>query len=212
MGSFQPKRSDIDLIFIVKKQLSAEKSVKLISCLNKLRKQGINVDLSVLLKKVILAPRYPILVELRYESPHHTYERKLDREVLAHLYGVKKRGFCLWGKSLEELFHKISSRYYTMAIIDDLKSTRRWVNEDPVYWILNACRTIAFIQEGKVFSKLEGGDWGMNNLPKRYNRIIKRALLCQTQGYPNKFTIQKKELQNFIAYVMDRLDPRWCRT
>jgi streptomycin 3"-adenylyltransferase len=51
------------------------------------------------------------------------------------------------------------------------------IGYDPaVYWILGSCRILAFMREEKVLSKLEGGRWGLANLPEEYHDLIEQAL------------------------------------
>jgi streptomycin 3"-adenylyltransferase len=37
-----------------------------------------------------------------------------------------------------------------------------------MYLILNLARVLAFMKDGLVLSKREGGEWGLKNLPEKY--------------------------------------------
>ena len=204
MGSFQLDSSDIDLIFVVKEHLSSEENREIVNYLNKIRLPGRSIDVSILLEAVLQNPQYPIFVELNYDYPDDIFANEPDNQVVAHLYEAKERGFCIWGKPVSEVFSKIPAKYYLLSIIDDLKYTRKYLLEDPVYWVLNACRTMAFIKEGTVLSKPEGGEWGTTNLPEKYRNLINQALLCR-QKKANKAEISwnSKELEDFAEYIID---------
>ena len=93
-----------------------------------------------------------------------------------------------------------------LSIINDLKSTRKFLLKDPTYWVLNACRIMAFIKEGTVLSKLEGGQWGIENLLSKYHNLISQALSCY-QGKVNKDRISwdKGKLEDFAEYIIDQI-------
>ncbi len=202
MGSFQLGISDIDLIFVVKEHLSSEEKSRIISYLNKTRQKEKPVEMSVFLEDLLHNPRYPTDVELRYDYPDNIFENEPDKEVLAHLYEVKERGFCMWGKPIGKVFQKIPAKYYLLAIVDDLKYTRKYLLEDPTYWVLNACRIMAFINEGKVLSKLEGGQWGIENLLEKYHNLIKQAMSCyQMKANKDQIPRNKEELEDFAKHV-----------
>lgn len=205
MGSFQLGSSDIDLIFVVKEHLSSEERSAIFSYLNKTRQPGNSIQMSVFLEAVLQEPQYPIFVELKYDYPDDIFSNELDAQVVAQLYETKERGFCIWGKPISEVFSKIPAKYYLLSAIEDLKYTRKYLLKDPVYWILNACRTIAFIKERKVLSKLEGGQWGTTNLPEKYRNLIKQALLChQRKTNKDKIFWNSKELEDFATYAIDK--------
>ena len=45
-----------------------------------------------------------------------------------------------------------------------------------MYITLNLARALAFVREGLVLSKREGGEWGLKNLPLEYHPLIEKAL------------------------------------
>ena len=47
---------------------------------------------------------------------------------------------------------------------------------NPLYFILNACRVYAYLLDGSIFSKDEGGSWGLHTLPGEYHSVIAQAL------------------------------------
>lgn len=206
-GSFQLGSSDIDLILIVKENLSSKEKNKIISRLNKTREQGKSIEISVFLESVVQTLQYPILVELRYDYPDNIFENEPDEEVVSFLYEATERGFCIWGKPLSKVFQNIPAKHYLRSVFQDLKYTRRFLHENPTYWVLNACRTIAFLRERRVLSKLEGGEWGLKNLGEKYHDLINQALSrYQNEVEKGQVSWKREKLEDFAEYIIDEID------
>jgi streptomycin 3"-adenylyltransferase len=82
----------------------------------------------------------------------------------------------LAGAPIEQVFPAVPVEDYRRSILLDLEWGARRAHEDPVYLVLNCCRVLAFLSEGKVFSKLEGGTWGMRSLPDDFVLLLEAAL------------------------------------
>ena len=50
------------------------------------------------------------------------------------------------------------------------------MTDNPMYFILNLARVLAYVREKTVLSKKEGGMWGLRNLPEKYHPLIRIAL------------------------------------
>jgi len=46
----------------------------------------------------------------------------------------------------------------------------------PIYFMLNACRVLAFLRERHIYSKDEGGMWGLQMLPGELHEVVAQAL------------------------------------
>ena len=99
-----------------------------------------------------------------------------DKDLAAHFTVIRKAGITLCGKEISDVFGEVPREAYLDSIMGDVEDAQRDILEDPVYIILNVCRVIAFIKEGLVLSKEQGGKWGMRNLPETYRLIIRKAL------------------------------------
>jgi streptomycin 3"-adenylyltransferase len=210
MGCFHPKSSDIDIIFVVKKRLPKEQRKKIIEYLKGAFSKEKRIELSIIRANVIRNPQYPMMVDLHYEYWGNIFENEKDNEILSNLYTTGKRGFCVWGAPISDVFSKIPAQYHLRSVVEDIQHTRKYLHENPesvgydvaVYWVLSSCRILAFIREEKVLSKPEGGRWGLANLPKEYHNLIKQALSCY-QGEKKNGIFNKKELQIFADYMTD---------
>jgi predicted nucleotidyltransferase len=208
MGCFNPKSSDIDLIIVVRKRLSKVQRKKVTEYLKEVCSKSRRIELSILRENVIQNPQYPTTVDLHFEYWGEIFENKKDKEILSNLYTARKRGFRIYGKPIRKVFSKIPPQYHLRSVIEDLKCTRKYLHEssehigyDPaVYWVLGSCRILAFIREEKVLSKLEGGQWGLANLPKQYNDLIKHAL-CYYQEKKKEHIWNHENLEDFADYM-----------
>jgi predicted nucleotidyltransferase len=209
MGCFQPKSSDIDLILVIKQELPEEKSKRVLQYLKGTCSKERRIELSLVTMHALQDPRYPMMVDLHYEHWGNTFEKQEDNEILSNLYTTKERGFRVWGEPIDHVFKMIPIQYHVRSVIEDLQHTRKYLREKPehagydiaTYWILGSCRILALIKEDRVLSKLEGGQWGLTNLPKRYHQLIKLAL-SYYQGGKNEYDRWNDEkLDAFASYM-----------
>jgi predicted nucleotidyltransferase len=212
MGCFHPKSSDIDLILVVKERLTEEQEKKTIEYLKKTSTEDRRIELNIVRADVLRNPQYPMLVDLHYEYWGNVFENEMDSEVLSNLYTTRKRGFRVWGQPISKVFSRISAHYHLRSVVEDIKNTRGHLHEKPedagyniqVYWVLGSCRILAFIREEKVLSKLEGGQWGLANLPRKYRNIVRQAL----SGYRDEkkeCTWNLEDLEAFAEYMTNKI-------
>ena len=104
----------------------------------------------------------------------------VDPDLPAHLMCVRKRGVCLYGKPVDEVFGEVDWQDFMRSVLADFD----WIVADenicgsPYYCILNICRVLQLLQEDgrQVLSKYEGGSWGIRNLPEEYTALVEKAL------------------------------------
>ncbi|MBK8027459.1 MAG: DUF4111 domain-containing protein [Chloroflexi bacterium] len=65
---------------------------------------------------------------------------------------------------------------YRDSIVRDAQQILDDIATNPVYSVLNLCRVLAYVREGRVTSKLEGGQWGMEHLDATFGPLIAQAL------------------------------------
>jgi streptomycin 3"-adenylyltransferase len=214
MECFNPRFSDIDVLLIVKEKLPSQQRKKIInylrrSCSKNKRKP---IELSIIQVDAVQTPHYPLAIDLHYEYWGCVFENEKDKEILSNLYTTKKRGFRVWGKPIDKIFSKIPAQYHLRSVVEDIIYTRKYLHKKPersgynvpVYWVLSSSRILAFIRERKVLSKLEGGEWGLTNLPQKYEKLINQALSCY-QGKTENPVWNAKELEAFADHMIYRI-------
>lgn len=213
MDCYNPRSSDIDIIIVVKKRLLQVQRKKVIGYLKEVSSKKKRIELSIVRQGVIKNPRYPIVVDLHFEYWGDIFENKVDKEILSNLYTTRERGFCVWGAPLSDVFSEIPVEHHLRSVIEDILHTRKYIHEKPehigydvtVYWILGSCRILAFIREGKVLSKLEGGRWGIANLPKEYHKLTRRALSSYQGIEKHGHDWKHQELEAFADYMTNTI-------
>ena len=189
MGCFNPQKSDIDLIIVIDKPISD--SVKrayldMVVRFNALApKKGI--EMSIVLREVCKPFVYPTPFELHFSAGYLDWYGEdpddyisemngTDKDLAAHFTIINKRGRCLYGAPIEDVFAAVPSDDYMDSIWFDIEGAVEEITEYPMYLTLNLARVLAYKKEGLVLSKKEGGTWALEHLPAEYHPLIADAL------------------------------------
>ena len=191
-GCFNRDNSDVDFIVVVEKEPILEDKVKIIQLLLELDKTAPSkgLEMSVVLKQHCTDFVYPTPYCLHFSNSHKdAYKQDIiqhihkmqgtDKDLAAHFTVINHCGITLCGKNKDDVFGPVPKESYTDSIVYDIENAVEEIAENPVYMTLNLCRVLAYIKEGKVLSKADGGVWGNKKLPQ-YSDIIKDALDCYT--------------------------------
>ena len=99
-----------------------------------------------------------------------------DKDLAAHFTIIGKRGKCLWGQPIEEVFAPVPKADYMDSIWEDIADAREDILDNTMYITLNLARVLAYKNEGLILSKKEGGEWAIKNVPEEYHSLIKAAM------------------------------------
>ena len=189
MGCFNPQKSDIDLIIVVEQPLTDTVKRAYIEMTVEHNALGPakGIEMSIVLREVCKPFVYPTPYELHFSAGHlewfeeapDEYIREMngtDKDLAAHFTIINKRGKCLYGAPIEDVFAEVPSVDYMDSIWFDVEGAAEEITEYPMYLILNLARVLAYKQEGPVLSKKEGGDWALGRLPAEYRPLIADAL------------------------------------
>ena len=190
-GCFNWEKSDIDFLVVVNEKLNQKEKESLISEILDLDiycpKKGI--EMSVILDKVCKPFIYPTPYKLHFSNSYKEgYKTDLagvcktlsgvDKDLAAHITVINKVGITLCGQGICDVFEPIPKQFYIDSILYDIENADEEITEEPVYFILNLCRVLAYLQDDLVLSKKQGGEWGVKNLPAIYSKLIQNALEC----------------------------------
>ncbi len=191
MGCFNSDRSDIDLLVVTARGMSIETKRRVIQLLFYASMAPSPIEISFLVEQQMHPFQHPLPFDLHYGESHREQyrqalingewmrwndETKRDIDLAAHLTVTLARGVCLFGKPINEVFPAVLAQYYAASIVDDFQWGRNRMVDNPLYFILNACRVYAYLLDGSIFSKDEGGSWGLLTLPGAYHSVIAQAL------------------------------------
>ena len=189
MGCFNPLKSDLDLIVVVKDSVpdSVKKSfMDMVTALNAMGPAK-GIEMSVVKQSVCRPFVYPTPFELHFSVAHLDWYKKNpddyvskmrgeDKDLASHFTIINHRGKCLYGAPIRDVFADVPARDYMDSIWNDIADAEEDISENPMYLILNLARVLAYRKDGLVLSKKEGGEWALNNLPEKYHSLIKNAL------------------------------------
>ena len=189
MGCFNPEKSDLDFIIVVDRPLPDPVKRAYMDMIVGYDALGPakGIEMSVVRREVCRPFIYPTPFELHFSKAHlawykrdpEDYTRKMngvDKDLAAHFTVIGKRGRCLYGLPVKEVFAEVPDRDYMDSIWEDVSEAPENIEKDTMYLTLNLARVLAWQEEGLVLSKKEGGEWAMNHLPVQYRPQITAAL------------------------------------
>lgn len=216
MGCFHEKKSDIDLLIVIKDSLSNEKKRRYMDMVVALNRQAPakGLELSIVRQDVCDPFVYPTPFELHfsithsdwYQSDPDDYIEKMkgtDKDLAAHFMIIRSRGKTLYGKMIKEVFGEIKEEYYFDSIWNDIRNAREEIVENPMYIILNLCRVLAFKEDKLILSKREGGEWGVAHLPDKYKELISAAMKEYAAG--SLMELDEELAKEYAEYMIKQI-------
>lgn len=213
MQCFNPEKSDIDLIFVVEGGITDEQKLEFMNEVVKINKLAPNkgIELSVVKRGHCKEIPYPIPFELHFSNMHlqwfldnpTDYISKMkgtDKDLTAHFTIINHCGIVLYGEEIASVFGEVPKADYIDSIWTDIEGAKEEVLDNPIYIILNLCRVAAFLKDDLVTSKMQGGEWGIDNLELKYQKLICDALKCYASD--NKMVVKKEEALAFAEYML----------
>lgn len=213
-GCFQWESSDIDFIVVVKHSLHLKEKQALIQTLldldAKAPKKGF--EMSVVLEKYCTHFVYPTPYELHYSNAHkNQYLQNLadycqqmqgtDVDLAAHFMVINHVGKVLYGKDINEVFEMIPRPYYIDSICKDIQD---YDLKNPVYYVLNICRVLAYLKEEKVLSKKQGALWAIKHINEEDSYVVRKALDSYQRQIPFNEDVSLW-VNNYLKVIEDEM-------
>lgn len=216
MGCFNPQKSDIDLIVVVDRPLSDPVKKEYLDMVVKYNTMGPakGIEMSIVLQEVCKPFVYPTPYELHFSAGHldsymsdpdgYIYKMKgLDKDLAAHFTIINKRGKCLYGAPIQTVFAEVPGEAYLDSLLYDVAGAAKEITEAPMYLSLNLARVVAWLEEGLVLSKKEGGEWGLQHLPEEYRPLLLTALRDYSEAA--EFVYDKSLAKRYAEYTIKRI-------
>lgn len=206
-GCFNDKQSDIDLIVVVDEPLDDQTKEKLLNATKNLSKctNHEGIELSVVLKKYCQYFQYPTPYEQHISKTNHKITAGLDFDLATHFMIINKVGIVLYGQPIIEVFSKVPPKYFYDSLLRDVGNAKKLMADDPIYFILNLCRTLAYKKDDLILSKHQGGIWAQKNLPEKYHDLIKQAIDAYASDVTT-FDVDHILASDFANYVLAKLN------
>jgi predicted nucleotidyltransferase len=221
MGCFNPNHSDLDLLVVTAECMPLIMKRQMIEYLLVGSQQPQPIEISFLTLTQLRPWQYPTPFDLHYsEAWRASYTRDLasgawqawdanqqrDPDLAAHITIINQRGICITGAPITEIFPAVPGDDYRASIAADIHDSLASIVTNPVYTILNCCRTYAYVRDGHVLSKEEGGNWAIQALPADFRATVTTALAAYRSdtGYQSFDT---QMLDAFATYMRQVLAP-----
>lgn len=189
MGCFNEKTSDVDLLVVTRDPVPADVKrayMDMVVALNSAAPAK-GIEMSVVRRAVCRPFVYPTPFELHFSVAHLDWYRAdpagyvermngVDRDLAAHFTIIRHRGRRLFGEAIVDVFGEVPRADYVDSLLCDVEGAEEAIAGDPVYVILNLCRVLAFLSNGLILSKREGGEWGLEHASPAHRDLIARAL------------------------------------
>ena len=188
-GCFTWATGDIDFLAVADAPLTQAEKEALVRILLDLTPEAPpkGFEMSVVLRRHCESFVHPTPFELHFSNAHKAraeadlvaYCREMhgvDPDLAAHFTVVRRVGYALWGEPAASVFGEVPRAAYVDSILGDVENAAADMAENPVYITLNLCRVLAYLREGLVLSKAQGGAWGLEHLPERYHPMLTKAL------------------------------------
>lgn len=216
MGCFNPKKSDIDLLVVVKEDISNKVKRQYMDMIVEYNGQAPakGIELSVVMEDVCNHFVYPTTYELHFSTAHldwyktdpEDYIERMkgtDRDLAAHFTITYHRGKTLYGKAIKEVFSEVSKEEYFDSILFDVENAKEEITDNPTYFILNLCRVLAYKEDNLILSKQEGGEWGLTSVPKQYTMLISDAMTEYSTNSAPQF--DESLLKEYADYMLNKI-------
>ena len=194
-GCFHWERSDIDFLVVVRRPLTVDKKIALVETLHSLSPDApaAGFEMSVILEQYCRNIPYPIPYELHYSNRYQQdYEQDAqgfcsrmhgeDPDLTAHILNLYAHGTAVHGPGIARVFDQVKREDALRAIRYDAEDAEGHLHENPVYFVLNLARAVAYCRKGKVLSKKEGGQWALHHMSTDHQRVIQAALNAYETG------------------------------
>lgn len=212
MGCFNPEKSDIDVIVVIKSDASDFRKLRFMEEIVELNAKAPpkGIEISIVKEQYCKPFVYPTPYELHFSPGHleryrrspEAYVREMkgtDKDLAAHFTVINNYGRVLWGKKIGEVFGQVPREDYIDSIFYDIENAVIDLAGDPVYVTLNLCRTLCFLCNGKCVSKAEGGRWAIGR-SEFDSGLINEALDCYLSDKRFEYNLDK--LQSFARKML----------
>ena len=216
MDCFNPAKSDLDLIVVVNAPVDdavKRAYLEMVVTYNALGPAK-GIEMSVVLRSVCDPFVYPTPFELHFSAGHlawyradpEDYIRKMkgtDKDLAAHFTVITRRGKCLYGAPIKDMFGEVPGSDYMDSLRYDIAEAPEQITEDTVYLTLNLARVLAYKEEGLVLSKREGGEWALGHVPAEYHPLVRDALREYTESVP--MACDEALARRYAVYMTGRI-------
>jgi streptomycin 3"-adenylyltransferase len=204
LGGFQPGRSDVDVLAIVREPQPEATNDRLRKLLLRLSKDPAPIEISVVAQPDLSPWLHPCGYDFHYSEDWRERApagRGVDPDLALHVALTRARGRALLGPPPHEVLPEVPHADVLDSIRRDVAESLAQIHAKPACTVLNACRTLAWLRDGAFRSKEEGGLWALTALPQELKPAIRFALETYRGGAPRPC----ESLDRFTAHARHAL-------
>ncbi|GCE24088.1 aminoglycoside adenylyltransferase domain-containing protein [Dictyobacter kobayashii] len=216
-GGFNPERSDINLLVVTARPLAVETRRNIIELVLRISRFPAPLDITFIVKQELQALAQSLPIELHYdETVRQHYQSALHSEdqqqwsdqaqsnnqLILDLSSLHHYGVCLYGQPIAETIPVIPDTIFRTALIQYLQEIQARPLQDPITFVLDASRGMAYLRDGSFLSKRDGGTWGLNQLPEQYHPLLQQVLAIY-QGERLGRPVGRASLESFATLLKD---------
>ena len=209
LGGFDPRRSDIDILAVVDRPMTAAQRSATAGALSEQRRPGParGLEFSAVTRQAAAHPTAAPAFELHLTTAPGDAkvidgrESGGDPDLVLHFAVCRRAGRLLGpGRPAAEVFAPVPDDLIMAQLAGELRWAARHAPGE--YAVLNACRTWRFAVDGALVSKLDGGEWAHGRLPAHDRALVETALARQ-RGQPAP-GLDPQAVGQFVAQVLRR--------
>jgi streptomycin 3"-adenylyltransferase len=211
LGGFQPGRSDLDVLVVVREPQSDGARRALRELLLRVSADPAPVEISVVSQSELQTWRHPCPYDFHYSEDWRERApagRGVDPDLALHVALTRARGRALFGPPPREVLADARREHVLDSILRDVAESLPQIHAKPAYAVLNACRTLAWLRDGAFRSKEEGGLWALTALPPELTPAVQSALAAY-RGHPEPAV--SESLDRFADFARRELALRGAR-
>lgn len=210
-GCFNPETSDIDFMVVLSVPLTSEEEQKIAELHERL---GRDPEYGKRLEGTYMTE---VQVKVESSSPEFLYyvdgkefvkakEGQGEPDFPMHRQHLYEEGIKVVGYEPRKFFLPVRWEILEPSLRQELPFIREQFNDNPVYAVLNLCRVVRAYETRKLSSKKQGGEWGLQNLPSRFHKMIQAALEVYIYRQTDEQNeLLAKHLTDFYQYCMQRI-------
>jgi streptomycin 3"-adenylyltransferase len=184
LGGFRPQSSDVDVLAVVGEPGSTPAQQAMGDVIAAVgRCPGVGLEMSV-----VTSATAALLGDCRYEVHVNSTGHQAvvatgagqpgDPDLVLHCAVCREHAVAVVGPPAGEVFGPIPHDRILGAMLTELQ----WAlsHASTAYAVLNACRAVRFAEDGRLCSKVEGGEWYLARYP--HSPVVRAALDLQRHG------------------------------
>jgi streptomycin 3"-adenylyltransferase len=218
-GSFNPERSDVDQLVVVARPLSRETRREIARRLLQSSQQPCPFEITFVQEAALHSGEYPIAFEFHYSElwrewtqqhrENEEWQWGIDREqrdpdLTGQVAITQRHGIVLLGEPVKRILPELPEEQITACFLQDCADALADIVGNPLYGILNPCRTLYFLETGHFCSKDEAGDRARDWLPVTEQGVVQQALGIYRGDLP-EIAFDRAALQRFAEQIQTRI-------